>query len=196
MANIITISRIFIAFFAISLLFITSNKAYLIAFVLTVVAIWFDGLDGYVARKFNESSKFGAMLDILSDRIVENIYWVVFAVLSWVPVVFPLIVLSRGIITDGIRSLAFERGMTAFGETTMMKTKIGKFIVASNFSRFTYALTKAVAFSFLILGFMPESFKYQNVFLLIGQICAYIAVVFCVARGLPVLIESRQFFKT
>ena len=30
-----------------------------------------DGLDGYVARKFNETSKLGAVLDIMGDRIAE-----------------------------------------------------------------------------------------------------------------------------
>ena len=195
MANIITISRIFIALIAVILLFFFTVKTYILAFILTAVAIWFDGLDGYVARKFNESSKFGAMLDILGDRIVENIYWIVFAVLGWVNVAFPLIVVTRGILTDGVRSLAFEKGYTAFGSTTMMKSKLGKFLVASNFSRFTYAVTKALAFGLLILSHIPTSYNYKSFISLIAYICAYIALTFCIVRGLPVLIESKQFYK-
>lgn len=195
MANIITISRIFIALIAIILLFFVNMKTYILAFVLTAIAIWFDGLDGYVARKFNESSKFGAMLDILGDRIVENIYWISFVALGWLNVVFPLVVVTRGILTDGVRSLAFEKGYTAFGSTTMMESKLGKFIVASNFSRFTYAVTKALAFGFMILAHLPVDYKYKAIISIIAYSCAYISLIFCVVRGLPVLIESKRFFK-
>ncbi len=195
MANIITISRIFIALFAIILLFFTGVKTYILAFVLTAIAIWFDGLDGYVARKFNETSKFGAMLDILGDRIVENIYWISFVALGWLNVVFPLVVVTRGILTDGVRSLAFEKGYTAFGSTTMMKSKLGKFIVASNFSRFTYAVTKALAFGLLILAHLPIEYACKQGVSNVAYACAYISLVFCVVRGLPVLIESKRFFK-
>ncbi len=218
MANLITIIRIIIAFIAISLLFYQTPASYIIAFILTVIAIWFDGLDGFVARLLNESSKFGAVLDILGDRIVENIYWIVFAVLGWIPVWIPLIVVTRGILTDGVRSIALEQGYTAFGKTTMMQTKLGHFLVASNFSRGSYAVTKALAFALMILCNFP--FAAMNLFLqgedpllseqaisawgnfhniCIGicpfaHFCVYAAVVFCVLRGLPVLIESKRFF--
>ncbi|MDO5438261.1 MAG: CDP-alcohol phosphatidyltransferase family protein, partial [bacterium] len=113
MANIITLSRIFLAFIAMGLLFIgskTSPDFAHISFIITIFVMWFDGLDGYIARKFNESSKLGAVLDIMGDRIVENIYWMVFCALGWISVLVPLIVLTRGIITDSLRSLALEKG--------------------------------------------------------------------------------------
>jgi len=197
MANIITLSRIFLAFIAMGLLFIgggTFEYAH-ISVILTIFVMWFDGLDGYIARKFNESSKLGAVLDIMGDRIVENIYWVTFCALGWINVIIPLIVLTRGIITDSLRSLALEKGFTPFGEKTMMQGKIAKFIVASNFSRFTYAICKAVAFFFLILGHIKYDFKYKGTVLEIGIICTYIAVAFCVLRGLPVIFESKRFLK-
>ncbi len=197
MANIITLSRIFLAFIAMGLLFIgngTFEYAH-ISVILTIFVMWFDGLDGYVARKFNESSKLGAVLDIMGDRIVENIYWVTFCALGWINVIVPLIVLTRGIITDSLRSLALEKGFTPFGEKTMMQGKIAKFIVASNFSRFTYAICKAVAFFFLILGHIKYDFQYKGTVIEIGTICTYIAVAFCVLRGLPVIFESKRFLK-
>lgn len=194
MANIITISRIFIAFIAVILLFIKKEITYEIAFVLTAIAIWFDGLDGYIARKFNESSKFGAVLDILGDRVVENLYWISFTALGWVNVVVPILVCTRGIITDGLRSVALEKGFTAFGTNTMMQSRIGKFIVASNFSRFTYAICKAIAFTFMIIAYLPCDYRYKSVVATIAYSCTYIAVIFCLVRGLPVIIESKRFF--
>lgn len=151
MANIITLSRIFLAFIAMGLLFYDVKYA-LVSLILTIFVMWFDGLDGYVARKFNETSKLGAVLDIMGDRIVENLYWMSFCALGWISVLVPIIVLTRGIVTDSLRSLALAQGFTAFGEKTMMQGKIAKFIVASNFSRFTYAVCKALAFLLLIAG--------------------------------------------
>lgn len=187
MANFITILRAILSFVAVSILFQNTPGTYWAAFILTILVIWMDGLDGYVARKFNETSKFGAVLDILSDRVVENVYWVSFAVLSWLPLWVPLVVLTRGIITDGLRGLALEQGYTAFGEKTMMQSKIGKFIVASNFSRFSYAVLKAMAFALLILANVVPAVTS------VAYICAYGAVFFCIVRGLPVMIESRRF---
>ncbi len=187
MANFISIFRTLLAFVAVGLLFIRTDGIYWTAFVFTVLVIWMDGLDGYVARKFNETSKFGAVLDILSDRIVENVYWISFAVLGWLPLWVPLVVLTRGIITDGLRGLAIEQGYAAFGENTMMRGKIGRFIVASNFSRFSYAVLKAIAFALVIVAqIIPEVSP-------IAYFSAYGAVFFCVVRGLPVIIESKRF---
>lgn len=218
MANMITILRMIIAFIAISLLFYQTPASYITAFVLTLIAIWFDGLDGFVARLLNESSKFGAVLDILGDRVVENIYWIVFAVLGWIPVWIPLIVVTRGILTDGVRSIALEQGYTAFGKSTMMQSKIGHFLVASNFSRGAYAVTKALAFALMILCYFPfANLKlflvgsdpsmsasamhawevFHNICIAIcpfAHFCVYAAVIFCVLRGLPVIIESKRFF--
>ena len=195
LANIITLTRIFFVFIVVAL--ICSKDccySYIVALVLTAILMWFDGLDGYVARKFKISSKIGALMDIMGDRIVENVFWITFCALGWVNVAMPIIVVSRGIITDSLRTLAFEKGYTAFGSTTMMQGKIAKFIVASNFCRFTYAVCKAVAFFFLIAGHMACQYQNQDIILKIGEICAVISVAFCVLRGLPVILESKRFF--
>ncbi len=196
LANYITLSRIFFVFIVAGLLYCKDCPySYCIAIILTALLMWFDGLDGYVARKFNVSSKFGALLDIMGDRIVENVFWICFCALGWIPVVVPIIVLTRGIVTDSVRTLAFERGYTAFGKTTMMEGKIAKFIVASNFSRFTYAVCKAAAFFLLILGNYPSEFAHQDIVLNTGLICTAVSVIFCVLRGVPVVIESKKFFE-
>ena len=72
MANFISIFRMFLAAVVVALLFVTSSSVYWLCFFLTIIVIWFDGLDGYIARKFNETSKFGAVLNI-GDRFVETI---------------------------------------------------------------------------------------------------------------------------
>lgn len=196
LANIVSISRIFVAFVAIGLLFIPSQTAYIWAFVLTAIAFSMDGLDGYIARKYNQSSELGAVLDIMGDRIVESIYWIVFAVLGWLSIIFPLICVTRAFVTDSIRSVALAKGYTAFGEKSMQSSKLGRFICASKFMRISYAVAKVAAFLLLILAHtsncrMCSLVEVQKTALWL----AWIAIVFCVVRAVPVVMESGQLFK-
>ncbi len=197
MANLISFIRTLLCLVVVALLFFPSQGVYVACFILTVIVIWMDGLDGYVARKMNESSKAGAVIDILGDRIVEQVYWVTFLALGWIPLWIPLVVIVRGILVDGIRGLAFEKGFTAFGSTSMMESGMGKLLVSSNFSRWTYAFAKAVAFSFLILAHTPSLDPViAEPIWMIAMSGVYISVFFCIVRGLPVLLEGRRFLET
>ena len=155
MANFISLLRIFIAFFAILFLFIPTTWAGVSAIVLTIIAFAMDGLDGYIARKFNETSDLGSVLDIMGDRIVEMSYWIAFSTLGWLWVIFPLICVTRAFVTDSIRSVALAQGYTAFGEKSMQSSKIGNFICASKFMRISYAVAKVLAFITIIAGHIP-----------------------------------------
>lgn len=194
MANIITLSRIFLAFIAMGLLFIGSKNSpdYAhISVIITIFVMWFDGLDGYVARKFNETSKLGAVLDIMGDRIVENTYWILFAVMGWINILFPLIAITRGFVTDTIRSAAMEQGLTPFG---MQVNPICKFITGSRFMRISYAVAKVVAFVLIVAAKIPTC-PHADIIWTIGYWAAIFAIVFCVVRGLPVVIEAKYLFE-
>ena len=194
MANLVSLIRTLLGLLVVGLLFIHTQSMYWICFVLTIVVIAMDALDGYLARKFNESSKMGAVIDILGDRIVEQVYWVTFLALGWLPLWVPLVVIVRGIVVDGLRSMALEQGFTAFGQSSMQQSKLGWLLVSSNFSRTTYAVAKAAAFAFMILGHTPGfAPAVASPITWLGLSCTYISVAFCVVRGLPVLIEGRRF---
>jgi CDP-diacylglycerol--glycerol-3-phosphate 3-phosphatidyltransferase len=197
LANIVSISRIFVAFLAIAFLYEKTTWAYLIAFVLTAIAFAMDGLDGYLARKLNQSSEWGSVLDILGDRIVEVSYWIVFAVLGWINILFPLICVARAFTTDGIRSVALSKGMTAFGEKSMQSTSWGKFICASRFMRISYAVAKVLAFMLLIVVNTPgmEIWSGTRILHAITMFFAWVAIIFCVVRAIPVVAESGKLFK-
>lgn len=189
MANFITIFRVFLMFIGVYLVMAQQGNftAYVWALILTILAFALDGVDGYVARKFHEESKLGALLDIMSDRIVENTFWIVFAVLGWLSVLFPLIALTRGFVTDTIRSAAMEKGLTPFG---MQRNPICKWITGSKFMRITYAVAKVLAFIVIIASKIPNLPNADLVFV-VGYWLAVIAIVFCVVRGLPVIIEAK-----
>ena len=197
--NAITLTRVVVAFITVGLLFLSGDILNCpdyyrwLAFTLTAFVIWADGHDGYFARKLNQATKFGAMLDIAGDRVVEIAYWITFAVLGWVPLWVPLLFLVRGGLVDVVRGEAAQRGLTAFGEKTMMQGVVAKFLVSSSFSRFTYAVVKALAFCLLIAA--HTSILEDSAVPAIATGLVYFSCLFCVIRGLPVLAESRWLFK-
>jgi len=194
-ANIVSITRIFVAYAAIGLLFCSSQIAYIWALILTIIAFAMDGVDGYIARKYHQSSELGSVLDIMGDRIVEASYWIVFAVVGWLPLLFPLICVARAFTTDGIRSVALSKGMTAFGDKSMQTTAWGKFICSSKFMRISYAVAKVAAFILLIAAYIPGlDAAYAEPIRLVAVVLAWIAIIFCVVRAIPVVAESGKLF--
>ena len=193
MANFISIFRIFVMFYAVYLIYTCqgNTSAYLWALILTIIAFALDGVDGYVARKLHEESKFGALLDLMGDIIVENTYWILFAVMGWISILFPLIALTRGFITDTIRSAAMEQGLTPFG---MQVNPICKFITGSRFMRISYAVAKVLAFVLIITAKIPVC-PYREIVWMVGYWAAIFAIIFCVVRGLPVIIEAKYLFE-
>lgn len=196
-ANVITVARVFVAVGTLLLLWLPGDIVFTDSirwsvFILTILIIWADGLDGYFARKLNQSSKFGGILDIAGDRVVEMAYWIAYSTLQWVPVWVPLLFLVRGTFVDAIRSHASEMGYTAFGQNTMMQSPVGKFLVASNFSRFTYAVAKAAAFCLVVAAqtTLGASWGLKP----FADFLVYFTCAFCVIRGLPVILESKSIF--
>ena len=194
-ANLITAGRVVCLFLAAA--FAVTGDALLawIAVPLAFIALLMDWIDGYAARRLGCESKIGGLLDIVGDRIAENVWWVVFAWLHLIPLWVPLVVLSRGFATDAIRSYALSQGQTAFGETTLMRSRIGYGLVASRVSRATYGVAKVVAFDMLFIlnaaQYMPSS-----VFLpgleLVAMAATYLTVGLCVIRGIPVITAFKQ----
>lgn len=209
MANLLTILRMILAVVAIEFLFTGRPDLAIASVFITLFVIILDGLDGYVARALNESSKFGSVFDILGDRVVENLYWIAFAVIGWVGVWVPMVVVTRGILTDGLRSIALSQGYTAFGSSTMMQNKFCHFLTASRFSRAVYGVAKTLVFLMLIIANIPNmeyfdgmtvtSFiKYMDIqpcLITIADWLVYITVAMCLIRGIPVLIESKRFIE-
>lgn len=199
MANTVTLSRLGFLGLCIFLLYQPGAKAKIIAFALVLFILFLDGIDGIIARRRGTASALGGVLDIAIDRVVENVYWIVFVDLNLVPVWVALVVVTRGILTDAVRGFALARGMTAF---EMMKSDWGRRLVSSRFMRALYGLAKLTVFAALAVVYALQEVWAGTpranwlpaletaVFGLV-----LLTVSLTVIRGLPVLIESRRFFE-
>jgi CDP-diacylglycerol--glycerol-3-phosphate 3-phosphatidyltransferase len=69
-----------------------------IAILFILVAVTTDALDGYFARKFNQISEFGKIIDPLADKIGIGIVVVMLTIYGDIPLWFTLLVLSRDLV--------------------------------------------------------------------------------------------------
>jgi CDP-diacylglycerol--glycerol-3-phosphate 3-phosphatidyltransferase len=82
----------------------------LIATVLFVVFALTDWLDGYLARKLNQSSAFGAFLDPVADKILVCASLLILVHLTRVDVFVALIIIGREIAISALREWMAQIG--------------------------------------------------------------------------------------
>ncbi|MGA9182151.1 MAG: CDP-alcohol phosphatidyltransferase family protein, partial [Candidatus Acidiferrales bacterium] len=165
-----------------------------------IAAIALDGVDGYLARTRGLATPLGAQLDILGDRVVENLFFTFFAVSGLISLWVPVLFFVRGTLTDFLRSLASRAGRSGFGRNSMLETWWGRTLVASRASRATYAVLKCVCFCYLGL-LLPAAHvtatwltaELRQSLVLAGQFLVAAAVAFCILRAVPVIWEGRRY---
>src|SRR6266700_5771773 len=175
-----------------------------VAVGLTVAAIALDALDGHLARKKKMATPVGAQLDILGDRMIENVYFTYFAVVGMVSLWLPVLFFARGAATDFLRGLAMKAGYSGWGANAMLRTWWGQALVASRWSRGLYAAMKCLCFCYLGLELALTRGPVALMTGLGGDIGAIIRIgahlltwataAFCLVRGLPVLVEGWKYF--
>jgi len=199
-AHLITLARICLVFLGITLLYAPVAWGAAAACLAILAVFVLDGIDGFVARKLGTDSPAGAAIDIMGDRVVENSLWIVFAHLHLVPIWAPLISLARGLMTDAVRAIAFTKGKTPFGRSTLHTSRLGKALVASETSRFLYAAAKMTTFtslSLLVAGrrVVGTPAPWLHALELITPVLVIFTIGFCLLRGLPVLWDGWSLLR-
>ena len=194
MANAITLSRFPLLFLYIGLLY-TKNPTIIfwcIPFVVFITLM--DMFDGIIARKFGEVSLLGSTLDIAVDRAFEIILWVVYANLRLVPVIIPIIVITRGTLTDAIRAVGMSKGLAAFDQ---VKHPVSRFLVSSRFMRNLYGVIKGTAFASVTIawGLICLDHPFAKVAHIISLMIAWVTIIITILRGLPVILEGFNLLK-
>ncbi|HET9994313.1 MAG TPA: CDP-alcohol phosphatidyltransferase family protein [Candidatus Acidoferrum sp.] len=206
--NKVTLLRVAVGFAAVSL-FGRGAWANLAAVGLTVAAIALDALDGHIARKKKMATPVGAQLDILGDRMIENVYFTYFAVVGMVSLWLPILFFARGAATDFLRGLAMKAGHSPMGagagwdSNAMIRTWWGRALVASRWSRGLYGAMKCLCFCYLglelaltrgpvaLVGELTADA--QGMIRTGAQVLTWMTAVFCLVRGLPVLVEGWKY---
>lgn len=205
MANLITVARLILLFIVIWMIYVGNVQVVEACMVLIIVVFASDGLDGWVARKRSSTSSFGAVFDIAGDRVVENVLWIIFADLDVIPVWVPLMVVTRGFLVDGLRSLSLMQGMTPFGENNMMRSPVTRWLTAGRLMRGLFGWSKSGGFVFLTGLVAWESLRTDGTLIgslygidayrWLGWFLVWLAVALTVVRALPVFVDSVAFIR-
>lgn len=119
---------------------------------------------------------YGPRLDIIGDRIVEYVLWIMFAFVHVVPLFVIFIIVIRNCAADGLMGLR--------GTSSKMKTRFARIMYASAPSRAAANILKFLTFSYLMLQYCAG---YPAI---VGQALVAILVVFSVVRGASEIYET------
>ncbi len=138
-----------------------------ISVLLFVLAFFTDWLDGYLARKNNQVTNFGKIMDPLADKLLVTAALVCLNVTGVVSPWVTIIILAREFIVSGVRISAASEGNVIAASIWGKAKTMWQFI----------ALTLA-----LLLG--------KNLFI---DICIWLAAVLTIVSGVDYLKKNAQY---
>lgn len=92
LANLITVFRILLVP---AIVYLIVSEAFMMAFLVFVIAGISDGIDGWIAKRFGQATELGAYLDPLADKALLVSIFVSLGVLHEMPLWLVILVVSR-----------------------------------------------------------------------------------------------------
>lgn len=89
---------------------ISLKSEYMVAGVIFIIASVTDFIDGYLARKNNQVTDTGKMLDAIADKILVDSVLIIFVAHGFISVIIPIIIVIRDITVDAIKMEAASKG--------------------------------------------------------------------------------------
>jgi len=83
---------------------------YIVSGIIFIVASFTDFLDGYLARKNNQVTDTGKMLDAIADKVLTNPILIIFAAEGLISPIVPVVVVVRDIVVNAIKMEAASKG--------------------------------------------------------------------------------------
>jgi CDP-diacylglycerol--glycerol-3-phosphate 3-phosphatidyltransferase len=128
-ANIVTISRVLLVPVIVLVYYSGVPGSHLISALLFTIASLSDWLDGYLARKLNQSSAFGAFLDPVADKLLVVMALVLLTASYPSPwfVIPTAIIIAREVFVSALREWMASRNlrdMVAVGYIGKVKTTV------------------------------------------------------------------------
>ena len=152
------------------------------AAVLFIVAIATDGIDGYIARRFDIVSDLGKLLDPIADKALTGLAFVGLSILQELPWWVTIVVLVREIGITVYRFIVVNNHVLAAAWMGKLKT-----------------VFQAVALSIALIPFasLSDAAGWQSTVWWVGVVTMTIAVVLTIASGIDyVVTEVRAARRT
>ena len=86
------------------------KSQYFIAGILFILASFTDFLDGYLARKNNQITNTGKMLDAIADKVLVDSVLIILACHGLIAPIIPVVVVLRDVVVNAIKMEAAGKG--------------------------------------------------------------------------------------
>lgn len=170
--NLLTVGRmVLVPFFMVALLINTPGTR-LAATVIFVIASMTDWLDGYLARKNNQITNFGKIMDPLADKVLTAAAMICMVQLGDIPAWVVVLILFREYAITGLRSVAAAEGV----------------VIAASIWGKVKTVTQMIALILLMLNPQLEAILHFN----LGLIVLYIALILTLYSGLDYLLKLKN----
>ena len=144
--NMLTIGRmILVPVFMVALLIDIPYGAYWAA-VIFLAASFTDFLDGYLARKNNQITNFGKIMDPLADKLLVAAALICLVQLGDVPAWIAILILGRELAVTGLRSVAAAEGIV------VAASKLGKWKTATQMLALVLLILKAQVLALVVVN--------------------------------------------
>ncbi|CCX04945.1 CDP-alcohol phosphatidyltransferase-domain-containing protein [Pyronema domesticum] len=151
--NLIGYSRVVLA--GASLYFMSYHPNY--CAILYSISCLLDALDGYAARKFNQSTKFGAVLDMVTDRCTTSCLLVFLSAAYTNYAVLFQVLISLDLASHYMHMYAsLDSGATSHKKVEKKRSKILNLYYSNNKVLFTFCAANEIFFLALYLLSFPD----------------------------------------
>lgn len=144
----------------------------LIAAVLFIVAASTDGIDGYIARKYNLVTNLGKLLDPLADKLLVGTVLIGLVSLGLCNAWIAVIIIAREFAVTGLREVALLEG------TVIAASKWGK----------AKTITQIIAITVLLLNNFP--FAWLNI--PFDDIAIWLAAIITIYSGIDYFVKNKN----
>ncbi len=170
--NALTLLRIFmVPFLVVVLLTKFSGREY-VALAIFLIAAITDFFDGWLARRRNQMTRMGALLDPIADKLLMSAAFISLVEIdpNHVPAWMVVIIIGREFAVSGLRSIAAQQGVT-IAASSLGKGKM---------------ISQVIAIALLILGYQLGQFR------AIGTVALWAVVLFALASGVDYFIKFAR----
>lgn len=170
--NALTLLRIFLVPFLVVVLLTKFTAREFVGLAIFLVAAVTDFFDGWLARRRNQTTKLGALLDPIADKLLMSAAFISLVEMDplHVPAWMVVIIIGREFAVSGLRSIAAQQGVT------IAASPLGKGKMVS----------QVIAISLLILGYELGQFR------VIGKVALWGVVFFALVSGVDYFIKFSR----
>jgi CDP-diacylglycerol--glycerol-3-phosphate 3-phosphatidyltransferase len=170
--NALTLLRIFLVPFLVVVLLTKFTGREFVGLAIFLIAAITDFFDGWIARKRNQTTRMGALLDPIADKLLMSAAFISLVEMDphHVPAWMVVIIIGREFAVSGLRSIAAQQGVT------IAASPLGKGKMVS----------QVIAISLLILGYELGQFR------VIGTVALWAVVLFALASGIDYFMKFTK----